>query len=185
MAECVIFVEGGRNTDNGDLRNGFGRLVRQASLRRMPRIIMCNDTNGAIRLFRLEAAKPNSAFQQILLLVDLDGPADTREAWLNEKDLTAYGEQVFFMVQKMEAWFLAQPAVVHDFYGPKLTHTLPPTAAALVPHPDQVLERCTTDTRKGRYHKIRHGAQLLPLLKLADLQSTFPDVARLMTTLTA
>jgi len=89
------------------------------------------------------------------------------------------------MVQKMEAWFLAQPAVIHQFYGLKLPHALPPTAAALVPHPDQVLERCTTDTRKGRYHKIRHGAQLLPLLKLADLQSTFPDVARLETTLTA
>ena len=180
MAECVIFVEGSRKTDNGDLRNGFGRLLRQANLRQMPQIIMCDDTHGAIRKFEQEKTKANSAFQRVLLLVDLDGPSATRAAWLATHDLTAHAAHIFFMVQKMEAWFLAQPAMVHEFYRPKLAHALPKAAPEQVQHPDRVLENCTIGTRKGRYHKTGHGALLLAQLQLADLQATFSDVARLL-----
>lgn len=180
MAECVIFVEGSRNTDNGDLRNGFGRLIRQANLRQMPLIVMCDDMHGAIRKFEQETAKPNSAFRRVLLLVDLDGPSASRVSWLVNHGLTLHEERIFFMVQKMEAWFLAQPTMVHDFYLPKLAHALPKAAPELVPHPDRVLEHCTTGTRKGRYHKTNHGALLLARLQLADLQASFPDVARLL-----
>ena len=126
---------------------------------------------------------PTPAFRRILLLVDLDGPTPTRTAWLTAKNLLPHEAQVFFMVQKMEAWFLAQPAILIEFYQPKLTHALPATAAQLVPHPDRVLERCTTGTRKGCYHKTGHGARLLALLRLAELQATFPDVARLVAAL--
>ena len=183
MAACVLFVEGSRKTDNGDLRNGFGRLLRQATLRAMPQIVMCDDTDGAIRRFQLETAKPNSPFQRVLLLVDLDGPSATRAAWLATKGLAAHSSRIFFMVQKMEAWFLAQPEVIHTFCQPKLAHTLPKTPAANVTHPDRVLDRCTVGTRPGRYHKTGHGAKLLPQLRLADLQVTFPDVAALIAAL--
>jgi len=180
MAECVIFVEGSRKTDNGDLRNGFGRLLRQAKLLQMPLIVMCDDTHGAIRKFQQETAKTNSAFRRVLLLVDLDGPSASRAAWLAAHGLTPHEERIFFMVQKMEAWFLAQPVMVHDFYRPKLAHTLPKAAPEQVPHPDRVLEHCTIGTRKGRYHKTGHGALLLANLQLTDLQATFPDVVRLL-----
>lgn len=180
MAKCVVFIEGSRRTDNGDLRGGFGRLLQQANLPAMPQLVMCDDTDGAIRKFRLETEKPASAFERVLLLVDLDGASDTRTEWLANKGLTAQSDHIFFMVQKMEAWFLAQPAVVEAFYQPKLTHALPGTAAHLVRHPDQVLERCTTSTRKGRYHKTGHGARLLALLHLGQLQAAFPDVAALV-----
>lgn len=183
MAECVLFVEGSRNTDNGDLRNGFSKLLQQANLRRMPQIIMCNDTAGAIRKFQQETDNPRSRFQRILLLVDLDGPDATRTAWLAAKALTAHRDRIFFMVQKMEAWFLAQPSVVHNFYSPNLPHALPATAAGLMQHPDQVLEHCTMGTRKGRYHKTGHGARLLAQLRLPELQTVFPDVARLVAAL--
>ncbi len=180
MAECVIFIEGSRKTDNGDLRNGFGKLLGQATVRQRPQVIMGDDTDGAIRLFQLKVAKPDTATQRILLLVDLDGLEGTRTAWLTTKNLLPHAAQVFFMVQKMEAWFLSQPTVLHHYYGPDLPHALPAAAPALVPHPDQALERCTIGTRKGRYHKTRDGACLLPLLHLPDLQTTFPDVARLV-----
>ena len=180
MAECVIFIEGSHKTDNGDLRNGFGRLLRQAQLRQMPLLVMCDDTHGAIRKFQQETAKVKSAFRRVLLLVDLDGPSASRAAWLAAHCLTPHEEFIFFMVQKMEAWFLAQPAMVHEFYRPKLTHTLPKAAPEQVPHPDRVLAHCTTGTRKGRYHKTGHGALLLAQLQLVDLQAAFPDVARLL-----
>lgn len=180
MAECVIFVEGSRNTDNGDLRNGFGRLLRQANLGRMPLIVMCDDMHGAIRKFQQETAKTTSAFRRVLLLVDLDGPSVSRAAWLAAHGLTLYEGRIFFMVQKMEAWFLAQPAMLHEFYRPKLAHALPKAAPEQVSHPDQVLANCTIGTRKGRYHKTGHGALLLAQLQLTDLRVAFPDVARLL-----
>lgn len=180
MAECVIFVEGSRKTDNGDLRNGFGRLLRQANLRQMPLIVMCDDMHGAIRKFEQETAKANSAFRRVLLLVDLDGPSASRAAWLATHGLTAHAAHIFFMVQKMEAWFLSQPTMVQDFYRPKLAHALPKAAPEQVPHPDRVLEHCTAGTRKGRYHKTGHGALLLAQLRLADLQAIFSDVSQLL-----
>ena len=183
MADCVLFVEGSRKTDNGDLRNGFGRLLRQANPRQMPLIVMCDDTDGAIRKFQQETGNPNSAFRRVLLLVDLDGPEATRAAWLAAKKLVAHQGQVFFMVQKMEAWFLAQPAILHEFYQPKLAHALPAAAPAHVQHPDRELARCTKDNRKGSYHKTGHGARLLALLQLPELQRSFPDVSRLLTAL--
>jgi len=180
MAKCVIFVEESRKTDNGDLRNGFGKLLQQAKPRFMPLIVMCDDTDGAIRKFQTEAANPKSAFRRVLLLVDLDGPSATRTAWLAAKGLTAQAADIFFMVQKMEAWFLAQPVLLHAFYQPKLAHALPATAPELVRDPDHVLERCTTGTRKGRYHKTGHGARLLAELQLAPLQTVFSDVRELV-----
>lgn len=180
MAKCVIFVEGSRKTDNGDLHYSFNQLLRQANPRHMPLVVMCNDTAGAIRKFRQEIANPRSKFQQVLLLVDLDGPDATRAAWLANQDLLPHQASVFFMVQKMEAWFLAQAEVVQAFYNYNLAHALPRTQAALVPHPDRVLERCTSGHRKGSYHKTGHGARLLVQLDLKELQADFPDVDRLV-----
>lgn len=183
MPKYVLFVEGSANTNNGDLRNGFGKLLAQAN-RPMPQIIMADDTAGAVRRFRLETEKVNSIFQRVLLLVDLDGPEETRAAWLTQHGLLPYHEQVFFMVQKMEAWFLAQPTVLHDYYAPKLPHALPKPVPTQVLHPDQALARCTNGhAKKGTYHKTRDGARLLALLNLPSLQVAFTDVARLVAAL--
>lgn len=186
MAECILFVEGAPSVENGNLRFGFQKLLQQADKlnRRMPEIEMSRDTAGAVRKFRLEMQNPASRFQRVLLLVDLDGADDTRGAWLAQYDLTKYHEQVFFMVQKMEAWFLAQPAVLHEFYAPKMPHALPKTAPPYVSHPDRELVRCTKDhPKKGTYHKTAHGARLLAKLRLTDLQASFPDVERLIAAL--
>ena len=126
----------------------------------------------------LEPAK--SAFRRVLLLVDLDGPSATQTAWLAAKGLTARAANIFFMVQKMKAWFLAQPALLHTFYQPRLAHALPTTAPDLVRDPNHELERCTTGTRKGRYHKTGHGARLLAELQMVPPQTVFSDVRKLV-----
>lgn len=180
MAKCVLFVEGSSNISNGNLRIGFNKLLRQAG-RPMPQIEMSDDMAGAIRKFKLEVEKSVSRFERVLLLVDLDGPEETREAWLTNHGLLAHREQVFFMIQEMEAWFLSQPDKLQAFYRPPLPHTLPKTAPARVPHPAQELARCTKDHRpKGTYHKTGHGAQLLEQLSLDKLRADFIDVDRLV-----
>jgi len=183
MAKCVLFVEGSSNISNGNLRIGFNKLLRQAG-RPMPQIEMSDDMAGAIRKFKLEVEKTVPRFERVLLLVDLDGPEETREAWLAKYDLLPHREQVFLMIQEMEAWFLSQPDKLPAFYRPPMPHALPKAAPARVPHPAQELARCTKDHRpKGTYHKTGHGAQLLELLSLTKLQADFSDVARLVAAL--
>lgn len=181
MKRCILFVEGGSNISNGNLQGGFGRLLEKAG-RPMPKISAADDTANAIRRFRAEVNNSNSRFQRVLLLVDLDGPSATRRAWLQNHGLLAYEEQIFFMVQEMEAWFLSQPAVLNEHYNPKLAIPLPTAPAASVVNPDKVLlayaKRCDK-----KYQKIKDGALLLGKLDLPALKSSFPDVARLVAAL--
>jgi hypothetical protein len=186
MAGCILFVEGGSNTANGNLRQGFQKLLEQEKRLhgKMPRIEMSDSTAMAVKKFKSERDNPRSIYDSSLLLVDLDGPEEIREAWLTQHDLLPHREQVFFMVQEMEAWFLSQPDALHAFYRPPLPHALPKAAPARVPHPAQALAHCTKDHRpKGTYHKTGHGAQLLELLSLTKLQADFSDVARLVAAL--
>ena len=53
--------------------------------------------------------------ENVLLLVDSDG-AD-RKTWLKQQRLEDAGENVFFMVQTVEAWFLSQPQIIEAQYG--------------------------------------------------------------------
>ncbi len=142
---------------------------------------MSDSTAVAVKKFKSEIDNSTSIYDKSLLLVDLDGPEETREAWLARHDLLPHREQVFFMIQEMEAWFLSQPDKLQTFYRPPLPHALPKAAPARVPHPAQELARCTKDHRpKGTYHKTGHGAQLLELLSLQKLQADFLDVERLI-----
>lgn len=186
MAKCILFVEGSPSTENGNLRRGFQRLFAQEIRLRgqMPRIEMSNDTAEAVRKFKFELGKPFADFDNILLLVDLDGPPDTQEKWLVKYELQHHRGQVFWMVQEMEAWFIAQPQIITSFYGPKLAHVLPLTAPTRIINPADKLEYSTkSHPTKGTYAKVKHGAQLLELLNLAKLQADFPDVARLVAAL--
>lgn len=183
MAKCIIFIEGGRNTDTGNLREGFQRLLEQDERLRgnMPRLEMSNDAAGTVKKFKYEKNNKHSAYDCILLLADLDGPEEVREDWLAKYGLQEYREQVFCMIQEMEAWFLSQPDKLHTYYGASLPHSLPKTAPTHTPNPAQKLAHCTKDYRpKGTYAKVKHGAQLLKLLNLTKLQADFPDVARLV-----
>ena len=181
MANCVIFVEGARNTINGNLRTSFGKLFMQAE-RPNPDVNMSNDMAEAIKKFLVETNNRTSSYKKVFLLIDLDGPEATRADWLAKHKLTQYQEHVFFMVQEMEAWFLAQPAVLEVYY-PRLKHDLIGRSPMAIAKPSDELAERTKNSSKGKYAKVRDGAQLLMKLDLRQLQADFPDVARLIAAL--
>ncbi len=181
MADCVIFAEGARNTTNGNLRASFGKLLGQAQ-RPMPDIKMSNDMAETIKKFLSETNNRNSSYKKVLLLIDLDGPEATRADWLATHELTQYKQHIFFMVQEMEAWFLAQPNVL-DVYYPRLKHDLSGRPPMAIAKPSDELVKRTKNSSKGTYAKVRDGAQLLMKLNLLQLQADFPDVARLVAAL--
>jgi hypothetical protein len=69
------------------------------------------------------------------------------------------------MVQTVEAWIVADPEALSDFYGHGfLRNALPGSDDVEVIPKDRLLSslsRATRSTQKGPYHKIDHGAALL------------------------
>jgi hypothetical protein len=93
-------------------------------------------------------------------------------------------ELKFWMVQTMEAWFLADPEALEVYY-----HKSQFRMSALKRNPkveeipkDDVL-RClaeaTKGTQKGGYHKTKHAPHILQLLSPAKVRKVAPNCDRL------
>jgi len=167
-----LFIEGAKDTTNGDLREGFRKLLEKKVKGKMPTISMGEGKSQTIDKFK------NS--EDSKLLCDLDKPSSDREDDLKKCGLMNKKESVFYMIHEMEAWFISQPTVLDKFYGSLISDKLAKKSATEVFEPDKELQRITKDTKKGIYHKIRHGTELLKLLDVDKLSNDFPDFKRLV-----
>jgi Domain of unknown function (DUF4276) len=72
------------------------------------------------------------------------------------------------MVQMVEAWLIADPDTLSDYYGQGFRRNALSRRQDVEAVPKvqlaRSLDRATTGTRKGKYAKIRHCADLLGLL---------------------
>jgi hypothetical protein len=184
--KSILYIEGELNTPNGDLRQGFSKLLEQKLKGKLPRIILGEGKKQTIDKFinnRLEA-------KMFLLLVDLDGTEDKIDTDLVEHALSERRENVFYMIQEMENWFLSQPKILDEFYGKdsvtkkKMSDKLPKKKAVDIENPDKELQRLTKTTPRGEYHKITHAVELLKLLDASKLEVDFPEFKRLIDRLT-
>jgi hypothetical protein len=139
----------------------------------MPRIVACGGRLRAYEFFRtaFENAAPD-AFP--ILLVDSEAPVIEKNPWEHVRLRRADGwqrpdgaseDQIHFMVQSMEAWFHADKATLHDYYGQGFR------VAALSQRPDvenipkadlfNGLQRATKDSQKGEYSKGEDSFKIL------------------------
>ncbi len=176
--KVVLFIEGTTDDTNGDLRQGFIKLLeKEASLQgKMPRIVLGNGISQTIDKFK------NAHEDHKFVMVDMDGDYNKREEKL--KFHKVENEDTFFMVQAVEAWFLSQPLVLNAFYKKDLSDKIIKKEASEFSKPDKELQRITKDTVRKEYHKVRHAVELLPLLDAKKLAQDFPDYKRLIETLT-
>ena len=172
VKNVVLFIEGTRDISNGDLREGFHKLLKQKLKGSMPRIKMGNGKKQTIDKF-LNA-------DDALLLCDLDNPPEHVEADLCEQGLLSSRDKVFYMIQEMEAWILSQSDVLDKFYCEEVSKHIPKKNAMLIDEPDKELQKITQKSRKGKYHKVRHGTQLLQMLDAGRLYDEFADFKRLI-----
>jgi hypothetical protein len=145
----------------------------------------------------------NSAAYQVLL-IDLEGRPNTRLQRLESFhdlgfDIQVHAGNTFFMVQKMEAWFLSQPDKIELLLAKKkvTTHTLANDDNLLnrhpesIVHPDNVLNVILMghfeENRNGRRKKMKYSGkkltlapQLLEILDIERLRGTFSDVRDLL-----
>ena len=172
VKRVYLFIEGSASTSNGNLREGFSKLLEKKVSGKMPTISMGDGKSQTIRKFlNAEGSK---------LLCDLDAAASEIENDLKKNGLSEHKDFVYYMIQEMEAWFISQPEILDKFYAEKISTKLAKKDAQLFTEPDKELERITKPTKKGKYHKVSHGAELLKLLDANILYNTFSDFKRLV-----
>ncbi|MEK8019832.1 MAG: DUF4276 family protein [Candidatus Parabeggiatoa sp.] len=175
MVKIHIYVEGGgdQNLTLTKCRRGFSQFFKKVLPSDcQPKIIACGSRMQAYNRFCTALVQYPDVF--CILLVDSEAPvADESNAWTHLKIRdnwdcpdSATDENAHLMVQCMESWFLADRTTLAKFYGQGFNlNALPKqTNIEKISKNDvnQGLDAATRHTKtKGKYHKTRHGFDLL------------------------
>ncbi|WP_373513015.1 DUF4276 family protein [Persicitalea sp.] len=182
--KIILFIEGEPNSSNGDLRQGFTKLLEQKLTGKLPKIILGGGKEQTIDKF----LNNRLAGDIFLLLLDLDDAETQRNADLRNHRLESHSERVFYMIQEMEAWFLSQPEVLDKFYGldktgKTVSEKLSKRKAEEIANPKEELIRITQNPReggRGEYQIIKHAVELLKLLDANKLEKDSADFRKLV-----
>lgn len=200
MVETIaIYIEGGGNTASTKslLREGFSEFLREirdiARKKRMGwRLIPCGGRSQTYAAFQDAIVKEPDVLN--MLLVDSEEPVEMGVSpWTHLKKRREDGwnpggvadENCHLMVACMEAWFLADPEGLKQYYGGNLdaARLPPPNRAESRTKADilEVLEKATKPTAAKAYHKIRDGAKLLKKINAGEVQKHCQWCVRLFT----
>ena len=134
-----------------------------------------------------------------ILLIDLDNFKAYRDNKLIKLGLENYKDNVFFMIQEMEAWILSQPEQIDECYknNYKREHSefkISDDQLLRGKHPEEItkpswvlkvlLKRYFSYEKRGKikkkeYGKLKDAPDLLNLLDASKLPDIFIDVNRL------
>jgi hypothetical protein len=173
VKELRIYFEG----DNR-LKPGFHKFLRE--IVEVARSQRCKfqpvEANGTpVHDFR-DALKTHPDAWNVLLL-DSEGP---QEFQFRKKSLEGCDPgSIFWMVQIMESWFLADVDALRALYKGRFSDSALGwnTKVEEIPKVD-VLERLKR-VSGGEYHKVRHGTKLLELIDPAKVRNAAPNCDRM------
>jgi hypothetical protein len=198
-----VFVEGGaKGTLNARCREGFSKFFEKYQVEgkmllkgKMPRIVACGSRQNAYADFCTALAKAKQD-DVIVLLVDSEAPVTCEhdQVWnhvlLREGDKwqqpnLANEGHLHFMVECMEAWFLADKACLAVYYGQDFEPTRLPqrnnieeiSKADLYAGLKEATRNCKT---KARYDKGTQSFELLGRIDPAKVISASPYAKRLI-----
>ncbi len=152
LKEIRVYFEG---TDA--LRQGFAAFFGKAKIGSNVQFIAAG--NGISALKKADKSHPNA---WNILLKDSEGPVQPdslRTLGIGRK----YARNVFWMVELMESWFLADPEALASYYGFSGAKIRQTSNVERVPK-SEVLKRlkdATRRTSKGEYNKVTHAPDLL------------------------
>ena len=189
-----IYVEGGgdQNLTLTKCRRGFSQFFKKiVPSGAQPKIIACGSRIQAYNRFCTAIKQYSDVF--CILLVDSEAPVtDDQGSWhhLKKRDhwdcpSSATDDNAHLMVQCMESWFLADKNTLADFYGQGFNLNALPKQLNIekIPKDDvnQGLEAATRQTKtKGKYHKTRHGFDLLALISPDKVRQTSEHADKLI-----
>ena len=190
-----IFVEGGGDNDTlrTQCRRGFTKLLEKAGFAgKMPRINACGGRHMAYERFCTALNGANRG-DVTILLVDAEAPVTARSPWDHvkgrpgdgwERPKDASDEDLHFMVECMENWFLADKDALAEFFGRGFRRKSLPAN----PDVEEIskldvyggLKKATGLTTKGAYGKGAHSFTILALVDPAKVRSAAPYAERLL-----
>lgn len=195
--EIRLYVEGGGDESQGKarIREGLSRFLRPVVQRcRESRVrwnvIACGPRNSAYEAFCAAGASHPGATS--LLLVGAEHPVlaepwqhlRDRDQWATKRELDS---SYHLMVLTMESWLVADPDALEQYYGKGFRRSALPPAGRIEELPKaqirDCLRRATEQTKKGEYHKIRHGPEILGALDSNRVRRAAPHCDRLFQTL--
>lgn len=192
-----IYVEGGgdQNLTLTKCRRGFSKFFNKiVPSGHQPKIIACGSRMHAYNRFCTALVQHPDVF--CILLVDGEAPvADDHGSWTHLKvrdnwdcPPSATDDNAHLMVQCMESWFLAVQKTLAQFYGQGFNlNALPKqTNIEKIPKNDvtQGLEAATRHTKtKGKYHKTRHGFDILTQIEPHKVRQASEHAEQLVTVL--
>jgi hypothetical protein len=191
----LIYVEGGfEGSTKSACRSAFRAFFEKVIPPKSFKVIASGDRTAAFKDFCL-ALKQNQG-NYTVLLVDSEGPV-AAAVWPHlanrqgdnwQQPRAATDDQAHLMVQVMESWFLADRDALTDYYGQGFTPGSLPGQRniELISKQDVfgALEQASKNTKtKGRYHKTKHGFDLLELIDPRRVRAASVHAERLLTVL--
>jgi hypothetical protein len=171
--ELRIYFEG-----DSRLRPGFRQFfseIAEAANRNGWRFAAPVSTGGKpVQAFRIALQTHSNSWNVLLLDQEDSDEAEVRKKRLEGCDM----ESVFWMVQIMESWFLADvDALKTVFKGLSEAAIRGNPNVEEIPKAD-VLERLKK-AANGEYHKVKHGTKLLELIDPSKVRSAAPNCDRM------
>ena len=164
MEKIEFHIEG-----DYDLRQGFRVLIAQ-KVKPVFNINMGKDRENTVKQFKKDKATKK------FLIIDLENHPSNRAIEVSKLSLTDCISNTCFMVQKMEAWFIAQS---DRLFGPSVAAKLSKGNPEHIEKPDIVLSKVLHSMRGKGYNKLKDGNTFLQKLDFSKLESTFKDVEKL------
>jgi len=184
LVKKILFIEGTKDDTNGNLREGFHKLLEQKLKGNMPRIKMANGVTEANRTF-INNFKNKRLYENSFLLIDLDDYESNKNNKLVEYQLKDFPNFVFFMIQEMEGWFISQPNILDDFYNVNISKKVSNKNYKEFENPAEYLQKLTKNSKRKKYHKVKHGVELLKRLNAHDLENDSAEFKKLIKQLQA
>lgn len=175
VKEIRVYFEG-----SSKLRPGFAAFFNKAGCHRRVKPIATD--GNPVRDYRIGCHTNPDAWN--ILLKDSEGPDDGRLS-----DKLAEGENfevrsLFWMVETMESWFIADPDCLANYYQRNFNRkSLGNTTNVEKVSKKNVLDRlkrATEKTQKGGYHKTRHAPDLLARIDPGLVEARAPNCKRLL-----
>ncbi|OHB66780.1 MAG: hypothetical protein A2V70_13140 [Planctomycetes bacterium RBG_13_63_9] len=195
-----IYLEGGGDHKNTKrpFRKAFDVFLKELKDRAGEkqgglRVIPCGGRSSAFADYKTALRSHPEALN--LLLVDSEAPVTCASPWQHLRDRPGDNwdnpgvedKHCHLMVQTMEAWLIADPEKLAEYYGQGFN------ANALPRNPNvEEVDKCalgdamdgaTRNTRKGRYHKTRHAPEILERIRPNEVRVKAKFCERLFSTL--
>ncbi len=187
VTDVWVYLEGHKS-----LRPGFSALFKRAIGEQGDSPVRIRPVPGgaqAIKYFMNALRTKPDALN--LLLRDcegLDGSCSleslrSRSDWKPPKGIKINDSQVFWMVEIMESWFIADRDALSAYYGAKFQAAKLPRNPKVeeIPKRDVLsgLKTASKRTQKGPYHKTRHAPDLLRQVDPSKIEKVAPAARRL------